>query len=363
MGTLKSFWRGFSTRLRKESATPADLPEEVRRVSARGDVIKEPPMEIDGRVMGVDEFVRYVEGLQFAPPLPTRIFLHHTWKPTPETWRGRSTILGMKAYYEKQLWTDSQGRVHEGWTAGPHLFIAPDGIWLFSDLRYDGVGVYGHNYRTRHIEMVGDFDASLPSGAVLDQTVAALGILHERLGLDIRKLNFHRDFSDKTCPGRAVTKEWIIPKVAAWIEEYRRKKATPEKALRQTLTEMIQDMLVPTNPQTALVKEAAARGLLGALTNEIPMEIDDQGYIVQFFAQALLVPVNEWNKVRSLHEHETQTRGAAVSPASRAWEQAMTVAGDEAATEAGESAEGEEQTPDYLVAPPVDPYDFQGEIR
>jgi|GEM_PF-950451 len=350
--------------MRRESATPSGLPDEVKKASVRTDVIKEPPMKIDGRVMGVDEFVRYVEGLEFAHPLPTRIFLHHTWKPTPETWRGRSTILGMKAYYEKQLWTDSQGRVHEGWTAGPHLFIAPDGIWLFTDLCQDGVGAYGHNYRTRHIEMVGDYDAALPSGAVLDQTVAALGILHERLGLDIRKLNFHRDFSNKSCPGRAVTKEWIIPKAAAWIENYRRQKVAPEEALRQTLTKMIQKLLVAANPQTALSKEAATRGLLGALTNEIPMEIDDQGYVVQFFAQALLVPVNQWDKVRSLREYETQTREMDVSPALRAWEQAVAATGAEAvAGEEGESAEETEQAPDYIAAPPTDPYDFEGEIR
>ena len=49
-------------------------------------------------------------------------------------------------------------------------------------------------------------------------------------------------------------------------------------------------------------KAAKARGLLGALTHEVPMEIDDRGYIVQLFAEALLVPVNEWDKVQSLWE-------------------------------------------------------------
>jgi len=75
-----------------------------------GDVIKEPPMVIDGRVMSAAEFVKYVEELDLRSPLPNRIFLHHTWKPTLETWRGKSTILAMKAYYEKQLWQDYQGR-------------------------------------------------------------------------------------------------------------------------------------------------------------------------------------------------------------------------------------------------------------
>ncbi len=363
MNRWKSFWRGFSGRLREGSQVQ---PEAVRRADqggAAGEVIKEPPMQIDGRVMSTDEFVQYVEKLEFPPPLPTRVFLHHTWKPTPATWRGKSTILAMKAYYEKQLWTDAEGRVHEGWNAGPHLFIAPDGIWLFSDLRWDGVGVYGHNYRTRHIEMVGDYDGRVPDGVILDQTVAALGILHERLGLDIQNLGFHRDFATKSCPGRAVTKEWIIPKVAAWMDAYRQRETAPMSDLRKTLTKMIQDLLVPTNPQAALAKEAVARGLLGALTKEIPMEIDDRGYIVQFFAQVLLVPVNEWDKVRSLSEYEASVKEADVSPAMRALANALDEATTEVLGEVGSSMSRSKDDTEWIGPPPVDPYDFQGDIR
>lgn len=296
---LRSLWK--RTRIYAEAEQPSEgiSPEEPPP-----EIIKEPPMEIDGRVMTASEFVAYVENLEFPPPLPTRFFLHHTWRPTRESWRGYETILAMKAYYEQQIWEDSQGQLHEGWTAGPHLFVADDGIWLFSDLRYDGVGVYGHNYRSRHLEMVGNYDETLPDGATLENTIAATGILHERLGLDIRKLNFHRDFSTKSCPGWAVTKEWFIPQVERWIEVYRRQRAERLSALRRSLVRMIQDLLVPTNGQAALAKAAVERGLLGALTHEIPMEIDEQAYIVQLFAEALIVPVNQWDSVQSLAEFE-----------------------------------------------------------
>ena len=210
----------------------------------------------------------------------------------------------MKAYDERRLWRDHEGRLHEGWTAGPHLFIADDGIWLFSDLRYDGVGVYGHNYRSRHIEVVGNYDQQAPSGATLQNTIVALGILHERLGLDIRKLNFHRDFSTKSCPGWAVSKAWIIPQVEAWIEGYRRSRSSKLSAARQAILRVVENIMVPTNPHAALASEAARRGLLGALTHEIPIEVDDRPYVVQVFAEALIVPVNEWDNVRSLREHE-----------------------------------------------------------
>ena len=47
-------------------------------------------------------------------------------------------------------------------------------------------------------------------------------------------------------------------------------------SLRQALQEMIRDLLVSTNSQAALAKEAQRRGLLGALTHEIPLEVGDK---------------------------------------------------------------------------------------
>ena len=305
------------------------------------EVIKEPPMEIDGRVLSADEFVRYVESLEFSQPLPSRIFLHHTWRPTRAEWRGRDSLMAMKAFYEKQLWKDSEGYVHEGWTAGPHLFIADDGIWLFSNLRYDGVRVYRQNYRSRHIEMVGNYDGQLPSGQLLENTIAALGILHERLGLDVERLNFHRDFSTKSCPGWAVEKGWIIPQVVEWIQNYRSAGEADLSALRRSLRRIIQDLLVSTNPQAALARAGEERGLLGALTDEIPMEIDDKGYVVQFFAEALIVPVDAWDKVESLHEYELEQE-------------------NEDNVRAPSGIEGRAEGASEITAPPKDPFAFEG---
>jgi hypothetical protein len=336
-----AFWKGFASHLRgPHRAEPlaqlevAPEPAPQRDVTPGG-AIKEPPMAIDGRVMSAEEFVRFVEGTEFPAPLPTRFFLHHTWKPTRADWAGHDTLMAMKAYYEKQLWQDEAGRLHEGWTAGPHLFVAEDGIWLFSDLRYDGVGVYGQNYRSRHLEMVGNYDDERPSGATLQNTIVALGILHEYLGLDIQRLNFHRDFASNTCPGRAVEKSWIIPLVAEWIADYRRKQTASASAARQLLLRTVGNLLVPANPNAALAKAGAARGLLGALTNEIPVEIDAKAYIVQFFADALIVPVNQWDKVQSLSEFEKSPK----------------------------SVVAQKINAPEIVAPPDDPLRFEGKVR
>ena len=341
MELFKAFWKGFASGMKKEGQMKTQR-EEPGKQSALA-IIKEPPIQIIGECLSAQDFVRYVEELSFPHPLPTRIFLHHTWKPTLEEWRGLDSLYAIKAYYEKQLWEDESGHLHEGWTAGPNLFIADDGIWLFSDLRYDGVGVYGQNYRSRHIEMVGNYDAQLPSGQLLENTVAALGVLHERLGLDIEQLNFHRDFSTKSCPGWAVEKAWIIPQVSEWIQNYRRASEEDLSALRRSLRRIIQDILVSTNPQAALARAGEARGLLGALTDEIPMEIDDKGYVVQFFAEALIVPVSAWDKVESLHEYELEQESE----------------GDVRAPD-GIDGHAEETK---ITAPPRDPFAFEGRIR
>ncbi len=311
----------------------------------RANRVKEPPMEIIGKCLTAPEFVDYVEQLDFPEPRADRIFLHHTWKPTPETWKGYDTIQSMKAYYERQPWTDLDGSQHEGWTVGPHVFVAPDGIWLFSDLRWDGVGVLGHNFRTRHVEMVGDYDPAPPSGSILADTVAVLGILHERLGLSIHDLAFHRDFSTKTCPGIAVQKPWIQGLVQEWLVNYRRERAEKMAAARRAVTSRVEHLLVQANPNFVLSKAATERGLVGPISHEIPLEIDNQAYVVQFFAEALLVPVPEWKNARSLKEYEDATWGR---PAT---------SGAQSATVAG-GPDGDEGRVTDMPSTPQDPFPY-----
>ena len=180
------------------------------------DPIKET-LPIDGRCMQLAEFDKYIKTLIF-PNKRTSIYLHHTWRPTPETWAGKSTIDAMKRTYETYQWTDSSGRIHIGWTKGPHLFIAQDGIWLFYDITKDGWHAGGdYNVGSIGVEMVGNYDVGLPSGKILSNTLAALAVLHRHLGLNPDNLKFHRDVSQKTCPGLRVTKPWIIPLIKAEI--------------------------------------------------------------------------------------------------------------------------------------------------
>jgi hypothetical protein len=276
-------------------------------------MIKEKPIQIDGRVMTGDEFAVFVETKSFGPLPPDCIFLHHTWRPTREQWKGKQTLLAIKRNYEGYTWTDSQGRVHQGWTAGPHLFIADDGIWLFTDLARDGIGVKGHNRGSLHVEMVGNYDERLPDGPTLTHTVAALGALFNRLELDPQDLLFHRDTSYKSCPGTMVTKEWIIPQIEDWIARYRGELEAPaaevpetpaieHMSLREFVQSLADERMTPANPDAALYKKGVKLGLLGPVSDEIPFEVNGQAYLVQLFMDALVVPVGQWDQAKRLDE-------------------------------------------------------------
>ncbi len=160
-------------------------------------------LEIDGRLMSAAEFDEYVAGIDTGVE---RVVIHHTFAPDAATWQK----YGGWAYWGermRQIYQDTRG-----WTKGPHLFASEEGIGLFYDLTQDGRAVGGGSLEKgcRHIETVGDYTKVVPSGATLDNVVAAAAALLYHAGLGIEALTYHRAVVDggSECPGAA----WI----AAW---------------------------------------------------------------------------------------------------------------------------------------------------
>jgi len=162
-------------------------------------------MEIVNRRLSVHEFKDYVSSYFFGPQLPNKLVVHHTWRPTVEGWAGQRTIDGLKRYYEGK-----------GWTAGPHLFVAEDGIWLFSPMRYNGIHATSLNPQSIGIEVVGDYDQKRWEGNTKYNALAVLKILKDHLHIANEQLFFHRDVSSKSCPGWAITKEWLFNELAGF---------------------------------------------------------------------------------------------------------------------------------------------------
>jgi hypothetical protein len=169
-----------------------------------------------GRRLAIPEWLSYIAAYQFGSTSPSRVVLHHTFSPTIEQWAGLHSMQGMQRYYAAK-----------GWTAAPHVYVAPDGVWLFTPLKdvgiHAGTGNSGYTngrfWYSIGVEMVGNYDRVRPSGAIWEGAKAVLGGLSRRLGIAPRQLiSFHRDYTNlKSCCGWAVTKDWVFGEIEAWL--------------------------------------------------------------------------------------------------------------------------------------------------
>lgn len=157
------------------------------------------PINIINRRLDLREFRDYISAFNFGAQPADKLVIHHTWRPTKDKWQGAHSIQGLKRYYEGK-----------GWPAGPHIFVADDGIWLFSTMRLDGIHAGELNHRSIGIEVVGDYDNEKWTGKTKENALETIKLLMSQLGIDMQSIFFHRDVSSKSCPGKAITKDWLF---------------------------------------------------------------------------------------------------------------------------------------------------------
>jgi len=104
-------------------------------------------MKILNKRMTLEQFKNYLLELKTKPWQfhPKRICLHHTSSPV-ESWQGSGSML--------HYWNLYRSR---GWKAGPHIFIAPNGVWLFTPLNKRGKTSSPALRDCIHIEIVGRY--------------------------------------------------------------------------------------------------------------------------------------------------------------------------------------------------------------
>lgn len=171
---------------------------------------------IVNRAFAPRQFADHVFSLTFRLWRPQFVVLHNTGVPTLEQWHKgppspQQRILNLEHFY----------RDTQGWSAGPHLFVANDFIWAFTPLTTSGVHSPSWNAVSWGIEMIGDYDRedfSRGLGAgVAANTVFALATLHTALSLDPQTLKFHKEDPRTThdCPGRNIDKGNMIARIEA----------------------------------------------------------------------------------------------------------------------------------------------------
>lgn len=179
-------------------------------------------MEIVGRGFTVPELRSYLRTLPANMWLPRFIVVHNTSAPDLQlynedwlhrkNWTGEQWMRNLRDYYSGK-----------GWAGGPHLFVAPDKIWLLNPLWRPGVHSPSWNRFTWGVETVGEFEREPFDRAIRNNLVGALAELHLHAHLDpadyklgVRGLHFHKEdpgTTHRTCPGRHMVKEQLVSDV------------------------------------------------------------------------------------------------------------------------------------------------------
>lgn len=147
-----------------------------------------------------DEFTQLVMN---APPHRRidEVILHHTWSPRAKQYRGKRSWESIQRYHTSPK---PRGR---GWSdIGYHIGIAPDEtIWLLRPVVRSGGHCRYHNDHSVGVVMLGCYDkgADDPS-RILPITASVIAVVCQRYSIVSSDVNFHRNFSSKTCPGSAV---------------------------------------------------------------------------------------------------------------------------------------------------------------
>lgn len=164
-----------------------------------------------------EQFRDYVEKLPASKWDPSMIVWHNTAAPSLAQWMksaeqdrakgitpGRTRIESLEKYF----------RFDNNWSGAPHLFIAPDYIWVFNPLSSPGVHSPSWNSISIGIEMIGDFSVEDDdSGAglkVKQNTIYATAVLCEAYGIDPQtRIMLHKQDPKTThdCPGKDIAQD------------------------------------------------------------------------------------------------------------------------------------------------------------
>jgi N-acetylmuramoyl-L-alanine amidase len=180
---------------------------------------------IVGRAFTPAEFDAYVHTLSWSTWRPRFVTVHNTSAPTLAqylAWQERKPPLVIERWMQNLV---GYYRDTMHWSAGPHLFVAPDKIGVFTPLNLPGVHTPSWNAFALGVETVGEYESEAFADPVKGNLIAALASLHSALGLDpadyklgVRGLHFHKEdkrTTHRACPGKHIVKPDLVAAVVA----------------------------------------------------------------------------------------------------------------------------------------------------
>ena len=160
--------------------------------------------------LSLTEFAELLREFRFTRRIDS-VHMHHTWRPNHAQYKGHASIVAMwKFHTETNHWSD----------IGQHITIGPDGsIWTGRNWNVPPASATGNNGNKIAgpfmFEMVGDFDRGKDpfDGMQRDTALKVIALIQRKFGLPAESLKFHREMSDKTCPGSAIDYDTVLEAV------------------------------------------------------------------------------------------------------------------------------------------------------
>ncbi|HEY3332683.1 MAG TPA: peptidoglycan recognition family protein [Capsulimonadaceae bacterium] len=155
------------------------------------------------------QFESYVSKLSFTRWRPQFVVVHNTGAPTlAQRPHGLTNqhMQNLVSYYRDTM----------KWSAGPHIFVDQNGIWVFTPLTTPGVHSPSWNAVSWGVETLGDYAMEPFGDPVRSNLVACLATLHGAMGIDSHTLRFHREdprTTHSSCPGRHMVKAELVDAV------------------------------------------------------------------------------------------------------------------------------------------------------
>lgn len=132
---------------------------------------------------------------------PNKIILHHT---------GGTDANPLADTSHHTLEIIKNGHVARGFTdVGYNWVIEKTGkVRKGRDETKDGAHTLGQNSQSIGICIVGNFDATYPTKEQEDALVGLLGQTMKKYSLTPEDVHYHREYANKTCPGRNISATW-----------------------------------------------------------------------------------------------------------------------------------------------------------
>jgi hypothetical protein len=158
-------------------------------------------MKILNQKMTDKKFISYIYSQKWRPwdRKITRIIMHHTSSPI-ESWKNSGSMLHYYNLYNSR-----------GWKAGPHIFIAPNGIWLFTPIKKEGkCSANIANKGSIHIEIVGRYFNHSPENESIRYLAGLVAeVLLSNFGLKEQDIFTHYSFDSESNCSPWVGREWL----------------------------------------------------------------------------------------------------------------------------------------------------------